>query len=93
MENELNTYQKEDRLFFNHFTGEPIIHWIEVSTSEEMYMGIRSGDCEIFVEKDKEYSYFILPYTDSIFKTTDELLKERKFIIFNKREIPGELIL
>jgi hypothetical protein len=57
MENELNTYQKEDRLFYNHFTGELITNFMFVKISSVDNAKLKDATCSIIKDKDIEYTY------------------------------------
>lgn len=87
MENKLNTYQKEDRLFFNHFTGELITNFMFIKISDLDKVTLKDATCSIIKDKKVKYTYLNPLNLDVIFKTTIKLEKEGIFLMFNKKDI------
>jgi len=76
-----------DRLFYNHFTGELITNFMFVKISSVDNAILKDATCSIIKDKDIEYTYLNPLNIDVIFKTTKELEKEEIFLMFNKKDI------
>jgi hypothetical protein len=83
----LNNIEMNDRLFYNHFTGELITNFMFVKISSVDNAILKDATCSIIKDKDIEYTYLNPLNIDVIFKTTKELEKEEVFLMFNKKDI------
>jgi hypothetical protein len=76
-----------DRLFYNHFTGELIINFMFVKISDIDKATLKDATCAIIKDKEEEFTYLNPLNLDVVFKTTKELEKEEIFLMFNKKDI------